>query len=125
MTATCETCQFWKADVESENVAFEDRRGNCHRHAPRPVVQGHAETAADDDTISADFCAFWPMTFIHDWCGEHARREVPPEVFERMMRGDAQPAQVNMPELTCSVCGALENEAHKPDCTVVFSGISG
>jgi hypothetical protein len=54
---TCKTCRWWWLYGEP---ADEDRKGECRRNAPLPVI--------DDGKHNQ---ALWPSTDNGDWCGEH------------------------------------------------------
>lgn len=52
----CETCAFFVHAGPGEDF------GNCHRHAPRPVL----DFMISDGTLMA----YWPEADIGDFCGE-------------------------------------------------------
>jgi len=66
----CWKCRYWVADYDPrERVTLEEppinrdpMNGECHRHAPRPVILGVVEIA-DPQTI-------WPETAPLDGCGD-------------------------------------------------------
>jgi len=61
----CATCANW---IPKESIAAQDKEallssfGECHRHAPRPLILEH-QAAADAQLV-------WPSTRAMDVCGE-------------------------------------------------------
>jgi hypothetical protein len=60
----CCTCR-WGWDFENEDPEWNDTRGTCHRHAPRPAAQGSYESQGR---------ILWPVVRISDGCGEWTTR---------------------------------------------------
>lgn len=56
----CEDCVFWKKNI----VIQEDTQGTCRRNAPRAIYSTCDPRDADEEY------AYWPTTFMDDWCGE-------------------------------------------------------
>lgn len=78
---SCGNCEYWSIGdpdyVEKEyDFDGEFQRGECHRHAPRPVV---THSITDDkrweDVYNNTQDTTWPGTRDYDWCGEFKQRE--------------------------------------------------
>lgn len=69
----CQGCRNW--------LSQNGEMGECRRHAPRPLMDGHTvmtkpAAAEGEDDRSGE--AVWPITFAGDFCGEFKDR---PDVF--------------------------------------------
>lgn len=62
MTPRCDGCRCWLADDA------ERQRGECHKHAPRPVLAMRTYLSAmeHDAALEVD----WPATYASEWCDE-------------------------------------------------------
>jgi hypothetical protein len=56
----CSTCRFWEAVKPNNDI------GNCHRYAPRPMI---------DPNFESDLEVYWPRTMDEDFCGEYQPRK--------------------------------------------------
>lgn len=57
----CENCKWWTAV---------NGWGQCHRHAPVPVVQCQGETHHEHN----EACVVYPHTPTYEWCGDFAKK---------------------------------------------------
>lgn len=57
MIYRCDQCAFWR----SRN----DGAGECHRHAPHPVVDAEHHIISAQDRIT-----YWPITANYDSCAD-------------------------------------------------------
>ena len=72
---TCETCRWWRFDTRLNSLGDS---GSCLRYAPRPITRLYSEWTDDDDAagnLAYSLEVVWPMTFVDNWCGEHAPKE--------------------------------------------------
>ena len=106
-TKRCDTCEFWARgdqwlESQDNEAPPDDRRGTCHRNAPRATigefeyeVLKHLTTIAwnhaDAKQKEEDFCGWesaplkessWPSTVGSDWCGEWGQRDHRPDNVE-------------------------------------------
>jgi hypothetical protein len=93
----CDECRFWILGEEWGEQQQEhpnERRGGCHRNAPRPTMgdfeyrvlqaltllvwehEDYADLAKhwEDAPLQG---AIWPTTTAEDFCGEFSKREAP------------------------------------------------
>jgi hypothetical protein len=83
----CDTCEFWVLDDqwgEQEDVRPDNRRGGCHRNAPRPTTGDYEYyvlmalwlIAPENEDLENHWeqaylqSSCWPCTRADDWCGE-------------------------------------------------------
>ena len=92
----CDKCVYWVIEQSGQDGSHDDdKQGECHRHAPSPLIFGVVHQillqlttlvlAADPEEKIADFsgwenftesCAFWPITFGAAWCGDFQAKAV-------------------------------------------------
>lgn len=66
---TCSDCVFWKNTITPQQPgvplqAFPQGMGQCRRNAPIPIP-------APPGMAMQPGGVFWPVTFEHDYCGQH------------------------------------------------------
>ena len=90
----CDECKFF-VDSEQANLHPDDRRGNCHRHAPAPSPlwaqeiinhltkiswffpdneEAHERDFKDWEFAVANSFVIWPVVLCDEWCGEWKSR---------------------------------------------------
>lgn len=62
MERRCDACLHWRPDPESFPGEPE---GQCHRHAPRPMLLAVVEESQPEDEL-----VLWPRTYAGEFCGE-------------------------------------------------------
>jgi len=93
----CDHCRYWEDGKIDNNLHADDRRGTCHRNAPRPtmgdweyevlnqltnITWEHCKLLGRNEEFKAweeatDHAAFWPSTLGKNWCGEFkAKKEI-------------------------------------------------
>jgi hypothetical protein len=61
-TERCGNCRFW--------VEVEAGAGECHRHAPQPVIEFLDGRIGNEKRDAASRFIMWPTTEPHEYCGE-------------------------------------------------------
>ena len=108
MTATCETCRWWKPPLPVTT-----NKGECHGGPP----QAKATAAIGFPRVVAHVLTYWPGTAADDWCGswapkpagnvaEPSRRELAlVAVVKRYIGDNRQPGE--HPATLCELHNAL------------------
>ena len=58
---TCDKCMYWEEFGATSDI------GECHRHAPHPILRGPSMELNHDLS--------YPITSMVHWCGEFEKRE--------------------------------------------------
>ena len=52
----CQKCRYWRQKI--------DKRGECHRYAPRPQL------------VEKELDNLWASTYSEEWCGEFENKKI-------------------------------------------------
>ena len=70
MSATCETCRYWR------RYSDEAPKGVCRRYPPHVIAEVDTLSANDrigrsEPEVTSHTVSEWPETPANEWCGEH------------------------------------------------------